>query len=150
MALAANSSPPLEGTPAGEQLRANIDYQHREYERRKTYLATQTPEAIAERRLERKAAKNQSTAAHRERKSASENQLRAAAEELNATPVAHILELSVRKDFGVPLNAVGGLVYKRLIDYYKASPIKGEDLRALSQLAERHVGYWKKLLDRVS
>ncbi len=141
---------PLKGTPAGEQLRANIDYQHREYERRKAYLATQTPEAIAERRAKRKAAKEQSTAPHRERKLASESGIRAAARELDATPVACILELVARKNFDVPLQAVAGLVYKRLIEHYKASQIESEDLRTLSHLAERHSGYWKKLLERVA
>ena len=141
---------PLEGTPAGEQLRANIDYQHREYERRRAYLATQTPEAISERRAERKAAKLQSTAPHRERKAASENKIRSAARQLNETPAACILGVVARREFDWPVQAVGGLVYKRLLEHYKATPIQGNELRTLSELAERHSGYWKKLFDRVS
>jgi hypothetical protein len=141
---------PLEGTPAGEQLRANIDYQHREYERRRAYLATQTPEAISERRAERKAAKLQSTAPHRERKAASENKIRSAAQQLNETPAACILGLVARRESDWPVHAVGVLVYKRLLEHYKATPIQGNELRTLSELAERHSGYWKKLFDRVS
>jgi hypothetical protein len=141
---------PLGGTPAGEQLRANIDYQHHEYERRKAYLATQTPEAISERRAERIAAKVQATAPHRERKAASDPGIRLAANELDATPAARILELVVRKDFDVPLQAVGGLVYKRLLAHYKATPIHDIELRTLFELAARHSGYWKKLFDRVA
>jgi hypothetical protein len=140
---------PLAGTPAGDHLRANIDWQHCKYERQKAYLATQTPEAIAERRAERKAAKLQLSAPHRERKSASELGIRAAAQELDATPATGILGLVTRKNFGVPLRAVGGLVYQRLLEHYKAAPIRGDDLRTLSELAERHSGHWRKLLVRV-
>ena len=141
---------PLEGTPAGEQLRANIDYQHREYERRRAYLANQTPEAISERRAERKVAKLQATAPHRERKAASENGIRLTAQQLNETPAACILGLVALREFDWPVQAVGGLVYKRLLEHYKATPIQGNELRTLSELAERHSGYWKKLFDRVS
>ncbi len=140
----------LERTPAGEQLRANVDYQHSEHERRKAHLATQTPEAIAERRAKGKAAKEQSTAPHRERKLASESGIRATALELDATPVAHILELVARKDFDVPLQAVGGLIYKRLKEHYEANQIQSEDLRALSQLPERRSGYCKQLFGRIA
>ena len=45
---------PLAGTPAAEQLQANIDYQNRKDEKRRAYAASQTPEAIAERRAKKK------------------------------------------------------------------------------------------------
>ncbi len=141
---------PLEGTPAGDQLRSNIDYQHRKYEERQAYLATQTPEAIAQRRAERRVAKLQSSAPHRERTSAFEAEIRAAGQELDATPVTGILNLVAQKDFGVPLRAVGGLVYQRLLEHYRAVPIQGNDLQTLSKLAECHSGHWRKLLMQVS
>jgi hypothetical protein len=141
---------PLAGTPAGDHLRANIDWQHRKYEERQAYLATQTPEAIAQRRAERRVAKLQSSAPHRERKSAFEAEIRAAGQKLDATPVTGILNLVAQKDFGVPLRAVGGLAYKRLLEHYKAVPIQGNDLQSLSELAECHSGHWRKLLMQVS
>lgn len=139
----------LQGTPAGDQLRSNIDYQHRRHEEQQAYLSSQTQEAIAERRAAKKAARMLSTAPHRERKSASRDAIRAAAQELNAIPAKRILELLAGKDFGAPLQAIGGLVYERLKGHYKVEPIQSDDLRILSRLADLHNGHWKKLLDRV-
>jgi hypothetical protein len=36
------------------------------------------------------------------------------------------------------------------IEHYKATQVQDNELRTLSELAERHSGYWKKLFDRVS
>lgn len=140
----------LEGTPAANQLQLNIGFENMKYEKRQAYLATQTPEAIARRRAEKKAAKELSTAPHRDRKLASQNAIRAALQELDATPAHGILELVISKDFGIPRKVIGGLVYKRLIKHFKAAPIQPNDLIVLAKLAELHAGHWKKLLGRVA
>ena len=139
----------LSGTPAGEQLRNDIDYWHRECERRKDYLASQTPEAIAARRVKKKADRALSTAPHRERKLALRAAVRVAAMEIDGTHPELILGLISQKNFGVPLRVIGGLVYERLVRHYRVEPIRADDLRVLSEFADAHSGHWKKLLDRV-
>jgi hypothetical protein len=141
---------PLEGTPAGDQLQANIDYQRRDYERREADLASQTIEVINERRAQRKTDKERVTAPHRDRKAASENEILAIKSELQLVPVEHILQFVEGKKFDVPMQAVGGLIYKLLLDHYKKNPIQHDDLRVLSLLADRHSGYWRKLFNQVS
>jgi hypothetical protein len=141
---------PLKGTPAGEQLQKNIAYQNAALERRRAYLDSQTPEAVAVRRANKKAARARFTAPHRERKSAAEDNIRAAAQQLDAIPTSDILEVLSLKNFDVPLQAVGGLVYKRLINHYKSTPILTNDLLILSRLAESYSGYWGKILDKIS
>lgn len=140
----------LEGTPAGEQLRTNIACQNRQHEKRKAYLAANTQEVIAARQAQKRSERERSTAPHRERKAASEIVIRAAAQELAETPPALVLELVTRKNFGVHLKALGGLVYERLITHYRSIPIRDDDLHTLSLLAERHSGHWRKLLDQLS
>jgi hypothetical protein len=141
---------PLEGTPAGDQLRSNIEYQKRKYDSRKAYLATQTPEAIARRRAQKKADKENATAPHRERKAASETEIRTIQAELNSMPVEHILQFVETRNFNVSLQVIGGLIYKRLRDYYKTTSIPRDDLGVLSLLADRHSGHWRKLFDQVT
>lgn len=141
---------PLVGTPAADQLRANIDYQNRRDQERLEYAASQTPEAIAQRRLEKKAEGLLATAPHRERKAESQDVIRAVAREVDQIPAGSILAALSSKEFGVPLPAIGGLVYKRLVGYYRVEPILTKDLAFLSSLAQAHAGYWKKLFDRLS
>ena len=141
---------PLAGTPAEAQLRADIDRQNLRSEKRKAYLATQTPEAIAQRRAEKRTAKALATAPHREAKLASQQAIRDAARILQSTPVDNILHLIVTKDFGVPLRAIGGLTYNRLKEHYETTPIGRDHIDALTKLAAVHSGYWMKLLARFS
>lgn len=140
----------LSGTPAEEQLRYNIEYQNREIERRNVYNASKTPQAISERRIQRKTERLKSTEPHRERKAATVSSIKTIASEIAEIPSDHLLRTIASGNFSVPLKVVGGLVYKRLYKYYKSIPIGNEDLIFLSFLAENHSGYWKKLLDKVS
>lgn len=139
----------LAGTPAAEQLQANIDYQNQKDERRRAYAASQTSEAIAERRAKKKIEAVLATAPHRGRKLAYQDAIRAVAEELAKTPTGDILAVLNSKRFDVPYLAIGGLVYKRLAEYYRTKSIAPSDLTFLSNLAAVHAGHWKKLLDRL-
>lgn len=140
---------PLAGTPAAEQLQANIDYQNRKDDKRRAYAASQTPEAIAERRAKKKIDAVLATAPHRDRKLANQDAIRAVAEELAKTPTGQILTVLATREYDVPYAAIGGLVYKRLAEYYRAERIAPSDLTFLSNLAAGHAGHWKKLLDRL-
>ena len=140
----------LAGTPAAEQLQANIDYQNWKDEKRRAYAASQTPEAIAERRAKKKIDAVLATAPHQDRKLANQDAIRAVAEELDETPVGSILAVVASKEFAVSYSALGGLVYKRLAEHFRNQPIQVEDLNNLSQLAATHAGHWKKLLDRLA
>jgi hypothetical protein len=141
---------PLEGTPAGDQLLSNIEYQNSKNDSRNAYLATQTPEEIARRRAQKKADKENATAPHRERKATSETEIRAIQAELNLMPVEQILQFVEARNFNVSMQAIGGLIYKRLCDYYKTTSIQRVDLGVLSLLADRHAGHWRKLFDQVT
>ena len=141
---------PLAGTPAADRLRANIDYQNQKAEKRRAYAASQTPEAIADRRAKKQEEAVLLTAPHRERKIASQDAIRAVAKELDETPVGSILAVVASKEFAVSYSALGGLVYKRLAEHFRNQPILPEDLNNLSQLAAAHAGHWKKLLDRLA
>ena len=140
----------LNGTPAEELLRYNIDYQNSERERRNLLNASQTPEAIFEGRIQRKVERLKLTAPHRERKAATVSAVKNISSEIAEIPSDHLLSFIASRSFSVPLKVVGGLVYKRLCKYYKSIPIGNEDLVFLSYLAENHSGYWKKLLDNIS
>lgn len=139
----------LDGTPAGERLRTYIEYRYNRHVRWKAYLVRESPEAIAERVARRKAAREIFTAPHRLRKSESQNSIRVAMQALKMTPDVSILAFVERNDLGVPLRAIGGLVYDRLLRHYLATPIHTEDLKILSQFAGLASGHWKKLLIRL-
>lgn len=140
---------PLAGTQAAKQLQANIDYQNRNDEKRRAYAASQTPEAIAERRAKKKIDAVLATAPHRDRKLANQDIIRAVADELAKTPTSQILTVLATREYDVPHAAIGGLVYKRLAGYYRAQRIAPRDLTFLSKLAAVHAGHWKKLVDRL-
>jgi len=139
---------PLADTPAAVQLQAFIDWRHRQDEKRHAYAASQTPEAIAESRAKRKADAIQATALHRERKAASQDAISAVTSTLAQTPTSKIIALVNATEFDVSYSAIGGIVYKRLVDYYRVEPILPADLETLTRLAATHGGHWKKLLDR--
>jgi hypothetical protein len=139
---------PLADTPAAVHLRAFIDWRHRQDERRRAYADSQTPEAIAESRAKKKADAIQATASHRERKAASQDAIGAVARNLVETPTSKIIALVNATEFSVSYSAIGGIVYRRLVDYYRAEPILPADLDSLTRLAANHGGHWKKLLDR--
>lgn len=140
---------PLAGTPAADQLQANIDYQNRKDEKRRAYAASQTLEAIAERRAKKKIDAVLATAPHRDKKLANQDAIRAVAEEMAKTPTGHILAVLASRQFDVPYAAIGGLVYKRLAEHYRVNRIAPNDLTFVSNLAAVHSGHWKKLLERL-
>ena len=70
--------------------------------------------------------------------------------ELNLMRVEHILQFAEIRNFNVSMQAIGGLIYKRLCDYYKTTSIHRVDLGVLSLLADRHSGHWRKLFVQVT
>lgn len=139
----------LEGSLAGAQLRANIDYQNYRTKQRQAYLATQTPEAITKRRIKKKAARDEATAPHRSRKTSSHASIANAQKLLAAIPTDKILETVTKSDFGVPLRAIGGLLYKRLFDHFQLVEVTPIDKQLLFRLAKEHSGHWQKLVDHL-
>lgn len=141
---------PLDGTPAGYQLKSNIDNQNRRTEKRLAYEASQTPESIAMRRLKKKNEAILVTAPHRERKLASQEIIRSVSKQLEEISTGDILRVLASKDFGISQQTIAGLLYKRLAAHYKREPIDNNDLNTLSLLAFNYAGYWKKLLDHIN
>lgn len=140
---------PLAGTPAGDQLHADIEYYESRLARQRAYLESQDPEAIKQRRAAKRAARQRATQPHRDRKSAMQETIREAATVLNSTPSAEIFSLLARHKFDAPAQAIGGLLYKRLASHFRQTPLLPEDIDVLKNLAAAHNGYWKKLLQRL-
>jgi len=140
---------PLAGTPAGVQLVANINHQDLMSERKAAYLAAQAPDAVARRRAEKKVARALATAPHRDKKSLYLKATKDASMLLNATSTNELLDMVISRDLGLPLRAIGGLVYTRLHKHYRTTPITPSDRVNLAKLAETHSGHWKKLLNQV-
>ena len=141
---------PLEGTPAGNQLNLDIECQNRRDEERSRYIDSQTPEAIAKRRTEIRAARKQATAPHRDRKLASQEMMREARILLASTPDKDVLALLGSKDLEAPMQAIGGLLYERLRKYYRGTPMDPVHRKILERLADLHLGHWKQLLAKTS
>lgn len=144
-----DSVAPLAGTPAGDQLRVDVEFHKLRREKQGAYLESQAPEAIERRRAAEKAARQRATEPHRERKTAMQELVRAAATVLESTPPAEILSMLARNELAAPLQTIGGLAYKRLASHFRRTPARPEDIDVLRRFAAMHKGYWKKLLDRV-
>lgn len=141
---------PLTDTPAGEQLRLIIDFKIKESERRSAYAASQTLEAIFQRRAEKRATRFLATQPHRDRKNALQAVVNAVAQDLMTTPADEILKKVISKDLGITPRVIGSLIYKRLASHYRAKSLTSEEFDYLSRLAELHGGYWKKLQRRIA
>ena len=139
----------LEGSAAAKQLLANIDFQNQRFVKRQAYLASQTPEAIAQSRYLKIAKRLDSTALQRDKKLANVDAIRAALDKLNLTPDHQVLEVITHTDLGVSKEALGGLAYSRLRKFYKFNSIEKPQLDALSFLADAHSGHWAKLLNEI-
>lgn len=140
---------PLSGTPAGEQLKLNIKFQLERDERRIAYAASQTPEAIALRRTEIKAARLLATKPHRDRKDKIQGIVHAVTKELIKTPSEAILKLALTKDFGLSPRVIGSLVFKRLSEHYRTQSMSSEEISDLNLLANQYGGFWMKLQSKI-
>jgi hypothetical protein len=48
------------------------------------------------------------------------------------------------------MRAIGGLVYKRLLNNFQSSSISLNDKKILIELSKTHNGHWKKLVCKLS
>lgn len=141
--------PFLRGTPAGAWVKGMIGARILSEQRWAAFLATQTPEAKAKRRADRRLRRLAVTEAHRDRKRTNQAAIERAGRQLAATPVYALLDLAGSTDLGVPARAAAGLVYQRLKDHFLSKGISDAEISILSTLASRHRGYWAKLLAEI-
>lgn len=141
---------PLEGTPAAFRLQKLIDYQNAKRAERDAYRAEQTPEAIAKRKAQKKLARQVATSPHRDRKESTLDAVRNITTVLNSLPSERLLAEIYQQNFEISKAAIGGLIFKRISEYYRTHPISGTDLELLKNLSNSHSGYWKKLLQRLT
>ena len=140
----------LNGTPAAEQLRANIAYQNERAAARLAYEASQDPAAVAQRRAEKKAERLRATAPHREKKSASQRAILETLPQLEYVEDAQLLGKIMNANICAPMEAIGGIFYKRLLSHYRSRGASDDDLERLAALAVKHGGHWAKLLSKIS
>lgn len=141
---------PLTGTPAANHLQRNIDFINSKYEKRKAYEATQTPEALAARRTEKKLLSEQRTQPHRERKAAQDSLIKDTVEALNHVDEEKLLSQILQNCPETLLRSIGGIAYKRLLSHYRKIKIEQTEIENLKILSEKYIGYWRKLYSKLS
>jgi rubredoxin len=139
----------LDGTPAALEIRWHIQDANERYERHQAYMATQTPEAIAQRRIEREYAREVRTQPHRDRSKIRNFAMRNVGEYLATVPTNDLPRMLIEQTFEVPLRALGGFLYRRLLVHYRGNNPNQADTAAMISLADIHGGHWAKLIDKL-
>lgn len=139
----------LDGTPAALKIRGYIQKANERYERHQAYMATQTPEAIAQRRTERVKARAEKTQPHRNRSDTRNASMRPAREYLDSVPTKDLLEKVMNGGLDVPIRALGGYLFKRLLVHYRSNSPNEADVALMILLASSHAGHWAKLIDKL-
>ena len=144
----------LSGTPAGEQLQKNIDYSNNEYEKRQRYekfrAIYESKEAIEERKIKRKELREIATQPHREKKKLNAEEIKNIILIFEKIPSAELLKTAINLETKISMRAIGGLVYKRLLNNFQSSSISLNDKKILIELSKTHNGHWKKLVCKLS
>lgn len=141
---------PLAGTPAAVHLQRNIDFINSKYDRRKAYEATQTPEAIASRRSEKKRLLEQLTQPHRDRKLVQDSALQVFTATLNQTSDDYLVKEIFLNCPESLMRSIGGLMFSRLLSHYKKVKMDSTELEKIKLLSEKYSGHWSKLLEKLS
>lgn len=141
---------PLAGTPAAAHLQRNIDFINSKYDRRKAYEATQTPEAIASRRSEKKLLLEQLTQPHRDRKLVQDSAVKEIAAALKEIEDQKLLNRILQSCPETYMRSIGGVTFKRLLSHYKKVRIEERELESLKTLSDKYSGHWRKLYAEVS
>ena len=139
----------LDGTPAALEIRWNIQKANERYARHQAYLATQTPEAIAQRRIEREKARAERTQPHRDRSKVRNYAMRDIGAFLATVPTNELPRMLVESTSDVRMRALGGFLYKRLLVHYRGNNLNQVDEAAIISLADLHGGHWAKLVDKL-
>ena len=139
----------LDGTPAALEIRWYIQEANERSARHQAYMATQTPEAIAQRRIEREKTRAERTQPHRDRSKVRNYAMRDLGAYLATVPTNDLPRLLLEGTFEVPLRALGGFLYRRLLDHYRGNNPNQVDAAAMISLADIHGGHWAKLIDKL-
>lgn len=140
---------PLAGTPAAAHLQRNIDFINRKYDKRKTYEATQTPEAIAFRRSQKKLLLEQLSQPHRDRKVVQDSAIKVFTESIMQTRDEDLLEEIFLRCPENLMRSMGGFMFSRLLSHYKKIKIDSAEVQKLKTLSDRYSGHWAKLNARL-
>lgn len=144
----------LDGTPAGEQLQKNIDYANNEYDRRQSYekfrAIYDSKEAVKARKIERKKLKEIKTAPHRARKDFNKEEITKLISIFKLTTANNVLQEAINPNINISMRVIGGLIYEILLNHYKKTKIPLRDKKIIDELSEKHLGYWKKLANKIS
>lgn len=136
---------PLAGTPAAAHLQRNIDFINRKYDKRKAYEATQTPEAIAFRRSQKKLLLEQLSQPHRDRKVVQDSAIKEISAALKDIEDGKLLSQILQSCPEPYIRSIGGITFKRLLSHYRKISITESELVSLKTLSEKYSGHWRKL-----
>jgi len=133
---------PLAGTPAARFLENAIQRDDEKRAKRKEWERSQTPEAVEQRRIQEK---NDAAANHALRREQSADTFALIRLKFDDMPDRALVKEAFLADYRFNLGAVGGVLYGRILSYYRDHKIGQADLAMLDELATRHGGHWSKL-----
>ena len=133
---------PLAGTPAATFLEKTVRFEDERRAKRQEWDRFQAPEAVEQRRIQ---AKDDAAAKHAMRREQSADTFALIRSKFDDMPDRSLLREAFMADYRFNLGAVGGVLFGRLLSYYRDHQISQADLAMLDELASRHGGHWGKL-----
>ena len=135
---------------AEEDLRINLIRQEAENERKRLLKIAATPEAIAERKVIRKQLREIKTFPQRNKKQLTALIIRDFIEKISQKSDSELLKFVISSENKISMKASGGIVYERLLNFFKSNEISNADRYLLIKLAAEHSWHWKKLYKNLS
>lgn len=135
----------LEAKPAASFLKLAIEHHVASLERSLRYSERNSPEALRAMRLAKKARQLNASQPHRDWKNAEQDKKRRVIEMLSSTPRTSLIGVISRSDFVIPMRAVGGMVFERVLELIRKDEISPDEKSKIRSLAIAHGGHWNKL-----
>jgi hypothetical protein len=135
----------LGSTPAARYLKRAIDHHAAGIERSRRYAERNSPEALETLRLAKKARQLSASQPHRDLKNAEKDIKRRVIEALSSVPKTSLIEVISRNDFGIPMRAIGAMVFDQVLEQIRSDGLSQDDKSKIRSLAIAHGGHWKKL-----
>jgi hypothetical protein len=135
---------------AEEDLRINLIRQEAKNERKRLLKIAATPEAIAERKVIRKQLREIKTFPQRNKKQLTALMIRDFIEKISQKSDSELLKFVISSENKISMKASGGIVYDRLLNFFKSNEISNADRYLLIKLASEHSWHWKKLYKNLS
>ena len=148
----------LYGTPSYKKFQINIEtdkiqaekdrrvnqiIQEEENERKRLLKIAATPEAIAERKVIRKQLREIKTTHQRNKKQLTSQLISDFIQIINQKPDSELLDFVICSENKISIKAAGGIVYERLLNFFKSKEISNDERYLLIKLATDHSWHWK-------